>query len=71
MYEITMCRKGKYKVPIKKRCFKKEFNTLDEIVKFYLNANNKLYCPYIFREVSKRELMILSKKLDSQLMLSK
>lgn len=71
MYEITICRKGNYRIPIKKRCFKKEFNTLDEIVRFYLKANNKLYCPYIFKEISKRELRILSSKLNSQLMLSR
>ena len=71
MYEITFCRTSKYRVPNKKGCFKKEFNTLDEIIKFYLKANDKLYCPYLLKELSKKEIRILARKLDSQLMLCK
>ena len=71
MYEITFCRTGKYYAPNKKGCFKKEFNTIDEIVKFYLKSNHKVYAPNIFKELSKRELHILGKKLDSRLMISK
>ena len=71
MYEITFCRTSKYYNPNKKGCFKKEFNTLDEIIKFYLKSNNKLYCPKIRDELTKKELWIVLKKLDSQLMLSK
>lgn len=71
MYEITFCRTSKYRTPNKKGCFKKEFNTLSEIVAFYLKSNNKLYCPKIKEELTKRELMIILRKLDSQLMLAK
>ena len=65
MYNVTF---GRYR---KKGSFKKEFKTLDEIVKFYLKANNKLYCPKIKEELTKRELMIFLRKLDSQLMLAR
>jgi hypothetical protein len=65
MYNITFSR---YK---KRGFFKKEFKTIDEIVKFYLKANNKLRIPKLHKELSKKEIMIFGRKLDSQLMLAK
>lgn len=71
MYKITFCRTGRFYTVNKKGSFTKEFNTLDEIVKFYIKSNNNLYTPNILKELTKKELSILSKKLDSQLMLVK
>lgn len=71
MYKITFCRTSRFYTNNKKGSFIKEFKTLDEIVKFYLKSNNSLYCPKIKEELTKRELMIILRKLDSQLMLAK
>ena len=71
MYNITFCRTSRFYNNNNKGSFIKEFKTLDEIVKFYLKANNKLYCPKIKEELTKRELMLILKKLDSQLMLAR
>ena len=69
MYNITFYRISRFKTINKKGSFIKEFETLDEIVKFYLKDNNKLCCPKIKEELTKRELSIFLKKLNSQLML--
>ena len=71
MYTITFCRTSRYRTFNKKGRFKKEFNTLDEIVKFYLKANDKLYCPNVKNELTCKERRLVMIKLNSQLMLSK
>lgn len=70
MYTITVCRRGNH-YKNTKGFFKKEFNTLDEIVKFYLNANDNLYFPEIRKELTRREVGILCNKFSAQAMLSK
>lgn len=67
MYLITFCRKGKYCVNNKKGSFIKEFKTLDEIVKFFIKCNNKLWCPKIKEELTNKEFHILLNKTGSQL----
>lgn len=71
MYKITFCRTSRFYINNKKGSFIKEFKTLDEIVKFYLKSNNKLWCPIIKEELTKREFFILCNKLNSQLLLNK
>ena len=70
IYTITFCRRSRFYTPNKKGCFTKEFNTLNGVVKFLVNANDNLRCPKIKEELTKREFMILLNKLNSQLMLS-
>lgn len=70
MYKITFCRTSRFYIKNKKGSFIKEFKTLDEIVKFYLKCNNKLWCPKIKEELTKREFFILFNKLNSQLLLN-
>ena len=69
MYDITFYRIGRYYRPNTKGCFTKTFNTLSEIVEFYLKSKNKLYAPYLLKELSRNEARIIANKLSSQLML--
>ena len=68
MYKITCCRIGKsvYKQNREiKGCFIKSFNTLSEIALFIYNVRGSLFFPYIFKELTKKERIILLRKIDA------
>ena len=68
MYKITCCRIGKrvYRQNREKKgCFIKSFNTLSEIALFIHNARGSLFFPYILKEFTKKERIILLRKIDA------
>jgi len=68
MYKITCCRKGKYFNRQNKGCegcFTKEFKTLSEIAKFVKESHQNLFYPNLRKEITRKEMFILSDKLDS------
>ena len=66
MYNITFCRLGSYTKPNKgiKGTFKKEFKTLSEFTSFFIRSRQKLYLPYIRKELSKKEIIIFQNKFN-------
>lgn len=65
--KITCCRCGiNYKANRKaKGQFIREFNSLEELAKFIVKENYKLYFPKIEAELTSREREILCKKVVS------
>lgn len=71
MYKITCCRQGKriYRQNREKKgCFIKSFNTLSEIALFIHNSSSSLFFPHILQELTKKEKIILLKKIDAIIM---
>jgi hypothetical protein len=68
MYKITCCRQGKsiYRQNREKKgCFIKNFNTLSEIAIFFKKTCSSLFFPCLSQELTEKEIIILSAKLDS------
>lgn len=66
MYNITFYRfDTNYRSYIQKGLFKKQFSTLSDIAKFYVEGRHKLCMPRLGFELNKKELHILSYKIHS------
>lgn len=68
MYNITCCRQGKYLYRqnlLHKGCFNKTFNTLSEFVNFFIKSRRSLFFPNIDKELTKKEKIIVLKKIDA------
>ena len=68
MYNITFYRfDTNYRSSIQKGLFKKQFSTLSDIAKFYVEGRHRMSMPRLSYELDKRELHILSSKINSLL----
>lgn len=66
MYNITFYRfDTNYRSSIQRGLFKKQFSTLSDIAKFYVEGRHKLSMPRLRFELNKKELHILSYKIHS------
>lgn len=65
--KITCCRCGTCNSPNRKAKgqFVREFNSLEELAKFIVKENYKLYFPKIKTELTSKEREILCKKVSS------
>lgn len=71
MYTIMCSRIGTYPDKLNKGYkgwFVKKFNTLSELANFIFISNKSLCFPNIRNELTKKEAIILSRKLDSLIM---
>lgn len=67
--KITICRSGKFPTcnVHSRGCFVKEFSSIEEYAKFYIDHYPVFFYPNIMEELSKKERNILLNKVSSML----